>query len=165
MLKRIYLILLVMTTTLCGQSVLAKNLAHRLGVGFKDQFGVTNMPAIAAQYYPYDDLGFSASLAVNTETNNSGFGLMIKLYKLIFMEEHLNFYMGSGVGLLSKETSGVSSSGFELSGYVGGEFFLMGLDSLGFSFETGVGVTSISNGTKFRTIGDSPVRAGITFYF
>lgn len=142
----------------------AKNVAHRLGVGYKDQFSV-NLPSVAAQYYPYDDLGFSASLGVDTQTDNSAFGLMVKMYKIIFQEEHLNFFMGSGAGLLSKETSGKSASGFELTGFVGGEFFLMGLDSLGLTFEAGIGITSISNGVRFRTFGDSPIRAGIIFYF
>ena len=80
-------------------------------------------------------------------------------------EEHMNFYMGSGAGIISKETAGQSASGFELTGFIGGEFFIMGLDSLVFSFETGVGITSISNGVRFRTFGDSPMRAGMIFYF
>lgn len=144
----------------------AKNVARRLGVGFKDQFS-ESLPSVAAQYYPYDDLGFSAALGVDTRTDNSGFGLMVKLYRLLpnMQEEHMNFYMGAGAGLLSKETAGQTSSGFELSGFVGGEFFIMGLDSLGFSFEAGVGITSISNGVRFRTFGDSPLRAGMIFYF
>jgi hypothetical protein len=47
---------------------------------------------------------------------------------------------------------------------VGGEFFLNGLDSLGFTFETGVGVTNVKK-VRFRTVGDSFVSAGMVFYF
>ncbi len=150
---------------LFSQVGLAKNLAHRLGVGFKNQFSDPDVSGVAAQYYPYDDLGFSAALGVDTKTDNSKFGLMVRLNRIIFQEEHLNFYMGTGAGLLSAETAGRSESGFELAGFVGGEFFLMGLDSLGFSFEAGVGITSVSSGVRFRTFGDGPFRAGIIFYF
>ena len=74
--------------------------------------------------------------------------------------------MGGGVGLISTEISaGNNESGFELNGFAGVEFFLAGLDSLGFSLETGVGIASVESQTRFRTIGDSPLRAGATFYF
>jgi hypothetical protein len=77
----------------------------------------------------------------------------------------MHFYMGAGAGILSVETGGSNQSGFELIGFGGTEFFLAGLENLGFSFEAGVGVTSLSNSVRFRTVGDSPLRAGITFYF
>ncbi len=157
--------IIVCLVLLMGAEAFAKNLAHRLGVGYKNQFGDPDLNGIAAQYYPYDDLGFSAALGVDTKTDNSKFGFQVKLNRIIFQEEHLNFYMGTGAGLLTTETAGRSESGFELSGFVGGEFFLMGLDSLGFSFESGIGITSISSGVRFRTFADSPIRAGITFYF
>jgi hypothetical protein len=157
---------LILLLSLMAFEAESKNVARRLGVGFKDQFS-ESLPSVAAQYYPYDDLGFSAALGVDTRTDNSGFGLMVKLYRILpnMTEEHMNFYMGAGAGLLSKETSGQTASGFELTGFVGGEFFIMGLDSLGFSFEAGIGITSISNGVRFRTFGDSPLRAGMIFYF
>jgi hypothetical protein len=73
--------------------------------------------------------------------------------------------MGAGAGLLSQETAGRNESGFEVQAFTGVEFFLHGLENLGFSFETGIAITSMSSATRFRTFGDSPVRAGMTFYF
>lgn len=150
----------------------AKDLTNRLGVGYADQFGVEGgLPSLAVRYYPNPDLGVSAQLGVDTEEDNSKFGFLAKVYRIVFQEDNMNFYMGAGAGLISREkyntTAGTSDndSGFEVSGYVGGEFFFTGLDSLGFSFETGIGVTSISSEVRFRTIGDHPMRAGITFYF
>lgn len=147
-----------------GSTAQAKNLANRLGVGYKNQFSL-NIPSIAAQYYPSDDLGFSGSLGIQTESDNSKFGLMLKLYKIIFPEENMNFYMGAGAGLLSSKVGTVNNSGFEMSAYCGGEFFLPGLDSLGISFETGIGIVSLSNGVSFRTIAHTPIEAGMIFYF
>ena len=142
----------------------AKDLSNRLGVGYKNQFG-SDVPAVAMQYYPGADLGVSATLGVDTQKNSSRFGFLAKLHRIIFQEDNLNFYMGAGAGILSTETSGVSDSGFELMGFGGAEFFLAGLENLGFSFEAGTAVTSLASGVRFRTFGDSPLRAGITFYF
>ena len=157
-------ILIVLGILIVAQPLMAKSLINRLGIGYQNQFG-EELPAIAARYYPYEDLGFSAALGVDTESNNSKFGLLVKIYRAIFLEEHMNFYMGAGAGLLSIEKSGQSDSGFELSGFVGAEFFFMGLDSLGLTFEAGMGITSVKSGVRFRTIGDHPLRAGIIFYF
>lgn len=142
----------------------AKDLSNRLGIGYKNQSGI-DLPSLALQYYPGADLGVSAALGVDTQNNQSRFGFMAKLYRIIFQEDNLNFYMGAGAGLVSEETNGTNESGFDLMGFGGAEFFFPGLENLGFSFETGVGVTSISSGVRFRTIGDHPLRAGITFYF
>jgi hypothetical protein len=142
----------------------AKDLSNRLGIGYINQFA-SETPALAVQYYPGLDLGLSAALAVDTQRDNSSFGFMAKLYRIVFHEDNLNFYMGAGVGLVSQELPGQNESGFELMGFAGSEFFFTGLENLGFRFETGVGVTSLSSGVRFRTFGDHPLRAGIIFYF
>ena len=77
--------------------------------------------------------------------------------------------MGGGAGLISSSPAsggaGSTSSGFELQGFIGVEFFVPGLDSMGFNFQAGVGVTSTSGGVRFRTIGETPLTAGMYFYF
>ncbi|MES2963225.1 MAG: organic solvent tolerance protein [Bdellovibrionota bacterium] len=142
----------------------AKDLSNRLGIGYKNQFGA-DVPGVAVQYYPGADLGVSATLGVDTQQSSSRFGFMAKLYRVVFQEDSMNFYMGAGAGLLSQELTGRTDSGFELMGFGGSEFFLPGLENLGFSVEMGVAVTSLSNGVRFRTFGDSPLRAGMIFYF
>ena len=142
----------------------AKDLSHRLGVGFKNQF-TNDVPSVALQYYPGREIGLSAEVGVDTAKDASKFGLMAKIHRIVFEEQNLNFYMGAGAGLLSQETNGKNDSGFQLIGFAGAEFFLAGLENLGFSFELGAGVTSISSQVRFKTIGDSPLRAGMAFYF
>ncbi len=135
-------------------------------MGYSNQFGLDgDLPSIALRYYPNGDYGIMGALGVDTTEGESRFGAQAKILKLIFKEDNLNFYTGAGAGLVSQETSGKNNSGFDLSGFVGVEFFLPGLENLGLSFETGVGVTSIDNEVRFRTIGDHPLRAGIMFYF
>jgi len=140
-----------------------KDLSSRLGVGYSNQFS-EDLPSLAVQYSPNLDFGFSAALGVDTEDENSKFGFLAKFYRIIFTEPNMNFYMGAGAGILSREIQDETDSGFELSGFVGGEFFFSGLESLGFSFEAGVGITSIDD-VRFRTIGQHPLKAGIIFYF
>lgn len=165
MVRRVLQACLFSGLLLLTSSVFAKDLTNRLGIGYKNQFS-EDLPGIAAQYYPSSDIGVSGTLGVDTQSNNSKFGFMVKLYKIIFSEDNLNFYMGAGGGLLSTQvTGGQNESGFELAGYAGCEFFFTGLESLGFSFETGAGITSVSSGVRFRTFGDHPLRAGIMFYF
>ena len=145
----------------------AKDLTNRLGVGYSDQFS-ESMPSLSIRYYPDAKLGVGAALGVDTKEEESRFGFMAKLYRILgegFMEDQLNFYMGTGVGLISVEVGGESSSGFELIAYYGAEFFFTGLENLGFSFEAGVGVTSVDSEVRFRTMGDHPLKAGMTFYF
>lgn len=51
-------------------------------------------------------------------------------------------------------------------GTLGAEFFIPGLESVGFSFETGGALHNLSNGSmSFRTVGVSFIDAGMHFYF
>lgn len=144
----------------------AKDMGSRLGIGYSDQFGLTSsLPSLAVRYYPNNDYGLMGTLGVDTQKDNSRFAFGAKIFKVVFKEDHMNFYTGAGAGVISVETDGKTDSGFDLNGFFGTEFFFAGLDNLGFSFEAGVGITSISSEVRFRTIGDQPFRAGITFYF
>lgn len=144
----------------------AKDLAHRLGVGYSNQFGLdSDLPSIALRYYPNQDYGLMGALGVDTAKNNSRFGAQVKILKTVFREDNLNFYTGAGAGIVSRELNAKTDSGFDLSGFVGAEFFFPGLENLGFNMEAGVGVTSVSSEVRFRTIGDHPFKAGIFFYF
>lgn len=143
----------------------AKDLTNRLGVGYANQFS-TNVPSLAVRYFPDPKLSLGAELGVDTEQGNSNFGFAVNVHRIIFTEDNLNFYMGSSAGLISTQSSSsTTQSGFELSAFVGTEFFFAGLPNLGFSFEAGVGVTAISSQVRVRTIGDSPMQAGVIFYF
>jgi hypothetical protein len=150
-----------------------KDMSNRLGVGYSDSFSISPLPSVAVKYYPNNDWALSLALGIDTNTLNSGgnsdFGLGGKFYKTIFTESMLNFFMGAGAGLISQGPAsggtGTTSSGFELEGFGGCEFFIPGLENIGFDFLFGVGVTSISSGVRFRTIGESPLKAGMYFYF
>ena len=162
--RHLAFLLMISATLIWSSDAMAVDLANRLGVGYTNQLS-EDLPSITARYYPNSHTGLSLAVGVDTQDQFSKFGVLAKLYRVVFTEENMNFYVGGGAGLLSVETAGQNSSGFELMGFLGGEFFFTGLQSLGFTFEAGVGVRSDSDGTRFRTVGDHPLRGGIIFYF
>jgi hypothetical protein len=142
----------------------ARDMTNRLGVGYRNSLVTMSLPSIAAFYYPSSDLGLVGSLGIDTEETNSKFALSGSVRRIIFKEEHLNFFGAGQVAIVNNEVAGSKDSGFELAATVGAEFFLQGLESLGFQFETGAGITNVKK-TRFRTLGDSFVNAGLAFYF
>jgi hypothetical protein len=162
--RSFFLFALIVGTGLFGLPASAKDMSHRLGVGYSDNFAIS-IPSLAVRYYSTSEVGFSLHLGVNTESENSKFGFGGRFYKIIFPEDHMNFYMGAGAAILSSRVRTVNDSGFEMSAFGGAEFFIPGLDSLAMMFDAGVGIVSLSNGVNFRTIADSPLKAGMIFYF
>lgn len=142
---------------------LAKDMSSRIGFGYSDQFSVDNLESVAVRYYSEHTYGYSAAVGIDTTDKNNRYGALLKAYKIIFPEKNLNFYMGAGLGFLSVEVGSDKDSGVEVMGIIGAEFFLPGLDNLGFSFEAGLGVSTVGE-THLRTIGDHPLKAGIIFY-
>lgn len=155
---------LLLVIGLISSQAQAKDLTNRLGVGYRNSYVTFTLPSIAAFYYPSPDLGLVGTLGVDTEQDNSRFGLGVGVRRVIFKEDAMNFFMGGQVSMINNEVSTQKDNGFEIAATVGGEFFLHGLDSLGFSFESGVGITNVKK-TRFRTLGESFVNGGMAFYF
>lgn len=144
----------------------ARDLQGRLGLGFNDQFansrvaGSTSVPAVALKYAFTKDLALETALGFSTATpTNSVIGF--KLFKNIFFETNLNFYAMGGLGLV--RASGHSGTDF-IAGF-GSEFFIPGLESVGFSFEMGAAMTNITGSTALSTFGATFLDAGMRFYF
>jgi len=158
--------LIVLAAVLVGSfSANAKDMNHRLGVGPKHAFSITGLPALAVHYFPNSEYSFTGALGINTEQNNSEFGLQGGVRRILFEEKNMNFFIGGALGVISQETNGTNHSGFELLAGAGGEFFFQGLENLGFNFEMGIGVASLKKSNRFFTMARTPVHAGIIFYF
>lgn len=156
---------IVLTIMIAPKEVWSKDLTHRLGVGPKNPFSF-ELPSLGVNYYMEKDLGIVGAIGIDTTSANSKFGLMGGVRRIIFEETMLNFYYGGNFSLVSNEVASVTHSGFELTGLGGAEFFFQGLENLGFQLEAGLQIVSLSNGgTRFRTFADTPMRAGIIFYF
>lgn len=141
----------------------AKELVNRLGIGVKNDTSIS-IPAISVKYWPNSEIGVVGGLAIDTEKDNSRFAMSGGVQRIVFKEDNMNFTMGGELGLINREVSGDKQSGFYLSGLFGAEFFFAGLENLSLSFQGGVGVVSLKD-VRFRTIGDTPMQAAVTFYF
>lgn len=142
----------------------SKEMTQRLGVGIKNNTS-QSLPSLAAVYHVSGNLAMTGGFGVDTQKDYSALQMQVGVRHVIFHETNLHFYAGGQIGLVSfEEPIDGKSSGFEADVLMGTEFFFAGLENLGFTFEGGLGLSSVKN-TRIRTIADSPVKAGIIFYF
>lgn len=154
----------ILALSLWPLGVQAKDLTHRLGLGFKNNTS-QSIPSLAAVYYYSKELAFTGGVGLDTRKNNSAMQINAGARKMIYFENNLNFYVGGQLGLINYETpADGKNTGFEVLGLFGAEFFFAGLENLGFTAEAGVGLSTAKE-TRLRTTADDPLRAGIVFYF
>jgi len=156
-------VLSVLLLTLTSTPVLARDLQGRVGLGYNAQFDNAStaggVSALSLKWAVTKDIAINPIVGVATSNpGNSVFG--VKFYKNVFYETNLNFYFLLGGGLVT----GGGASGAQVLGGFGAEFFIPGVESLGFSFEAG-GALSTLSGTILKTYGASLLNAGIHFYF
>ncbi len=143
----------------------ARDLQGRLGLGFNNEFAsstaANGVPGISFKYAMTRDIAGEAVVGVaTTQPGNSVFAA--KFFKNLFLETNLNFYFMLGGGILNAS----NSSGAEFIGGFGSEFFIPGIESLGFSMEVGGSFENLTTGSfALRTLGVSFLNAGMRFYF
>ncbi len=143
----------------------ARDLQGRLGLGFNNEFAnatATNgVPGVSFKYAMTRDIAAEAVVGVaTTQPGNSVFAA--KFFKNLFLETNLNFYFMLGGGILNAS----NASGAEFIGGFGTEFFIPGIESLGFSMEVGGSFENLTTGSfALRTLGVSFLNAGMRFYF
>lgn len=146
------------------QQAAARDMQGRLGLGYNAEFAnslvAERTPGISVKYGLTRDIaaegiiGLSTSSPANTVTG-------IKFFKNVFYETNLNFYFMLGGAILTAN----SRSGVEFLTGFGVEFFIPGLESVGFACETGGSVDNVTGSFVLRTLGVSFLDAGIHFYF
>ncbi len=137
----------------------SKDLSGRVGFGFINQFA-SGVPSLSLKYGMSKDIHWLATFGVDTSspTRVVAGG---KFFKNLFYETSLNFYATLGLAYVSDVQAGIESLAA-----LGAEFFIPGIDSLGLSFEAGIGVgNSRGESIALRTIGQTFLHAGMHFYF
>jgi hypothetical protein len=138
---------------------LAKDLRGRVGVGFHSQLG--QMSALSARYAlpmpkPTQNVQveLDVGLDVSTEaTNYMGGGRV--LYGFL-AEDNLTLYGAAGAAWIGGENN------LRVQPALGAEFFLFGLENLGFSAEWGLNLDMGEN-SGVRTVGAAA--AGVHYWF
>ena len=142
----------------------ARDLQGRLGLGYNAEFVNTlvdqRVPAISIKYGLTRDIAAEVAFGITT-TTPSDTVTAIKFFKNIFYETNLNFYFMLGGAVLSAQSRG----GAEFMGGFGVEFFIPGIESLGFATETGGTFDNLTGSFALRTLGVSFLDAGFHFYF
>ena len=141
---------------------LAFDKTNRLGLGASTQLQ-TNFPALSFKLQKNKTFAFGGLLGVSSDTQNGGQGIGVKLYRNIFDEPQLNFYMSGMGAFLNNKVNSTSYSGFQFDLSFGSEFHFTGLNSLGLSFEFGVSAYKLNN-FIFRTLGNNFFVSSVHFY-
>ncbi|RLA67271.1 MAG: hypothetical protein DRQ88_03660 [Epsilonproteobacteria bacterium] len=150
--------------TLSSQ-LFARSYVGHLGLGVSTQL-VNDIPSISIKNYSSDSFAWGLMGNFSTADDNGGWGIGGKVYKNFFAEPHLFFFVAGMFGVVnSKSYSNDSDSqtGIQADLTAGSEFFIPGLESLGFSFETGLSLNTI-NEFVVETSGSTFVTAEIHFY-
>lgn len=147
-----------------AQQASGRELEGRLGLGYNSQFSNTSaqqrVPGVSIKYGLTREIAVEGVVGLATSSpSNTVAG--IKFFKNLFYETNLNFYSMLGGAVLSAN----GRSGAEFLAGFGVEFFIPGLESLGFAVETGGSFDNLSGSFVLKTMGVSFLDAGIHFYF
>jgi hypothetical protein len=135
---------------------------NRLGIGLSNQLK-NSFPALSFKIQKNRSFAYGGMAGFSSSADNGGYGVGLKLYKNLFDEPQLNFYMAGLGALLSNTVNQTSTTGFQLDLSFGSEFHLQGLNSIGLSFEFGVSIYQNQN-LVFQTLGNNFIVSGIHFY-
>lgn len=163
--KKIYYFMFL--ASLISSSALARDMHGRLGLGYNGEFGNTyatpiayRIPGISLKYAFTRDIAIEGVIGMAT-TSPTNSVTALKFFKNLFYETNLNFYFTIGGGVIA--TNG-AAGGAAIAAF-GAEFFIPGVDSLGFAVETGATFDNVTGSYTVRTLGVSFLDAGIHFYF
>lgn len=145
-----------------SSGALALEKTNRLGVGMTNQLK-NDFPALSFKIQKTKSFAYGAMAGLSTADSNGGYGLGVKMYRNIFDEPQLNFYLSGMGAILSNKIVGTTYTGFQFDLSFGSEFHFTGLNSLGFSFEFGVSAHKKKD-FVFETLGSHFIVAGIHFY-
>jgi len=163
--KKVIIILSVyLSAFLVGSISFSKPMPQRLGLGIKNNTA-QSIPSLAIVYNINNDMALTGGFGFDSRRDYSTSQVNIGIRHAIFHETNLHFYGGGQAAIVSYEdpTNG-KKSGFEANLVLGTEFFFSGLENVGFTFEGGLGLSTVYN-TRVRTLALHPLEAGLIFYF
>lgn len=151
---------MILALALLVDPAAAKDLRSRVGVGFHQGFGDTSalsfrfgVPAAS----PTMNLQVEADVGLDISSAATGFFAGGRALWGVVAEDNLNLYVGAGAGYLG------ASKAVRVQPVLSAQFFLFGLENLGFSAEWGVNV-DLGTASRVTTIGGGPA-AAVHYYF
>ena len=157
--------LLALALFLAPSLLQARHMEGRTGFGITlHDFNTT--PCLSLRYHMSNYQSAVVLLGFDTDDDRKTFVVGGKFYQNAHIEENLNFYVGLGGYAIANKlpTEATTSTGLEISGILGGEWFFSGLPNLGFQFETGVALRTVRR-ISFATMGSGFFGGAIHYYF
>lgn len=154
---------LLLTIFFFAANAFALNLQNRLGIGFSNQL-ITGGPVLSIKLQNAYNFAIGGLLGVSSEENDTNYAAGLKLYRIIYDEPQLTFYLAGMGAFFTYEFEEETHSGHQLDASFGSEFHFQGLESIGFSFEFGLGASRFEDKNRFSTIGNSFVKSAVHFY-
>jgi hypothetical protein len=158
---RLYITLCLLILTL--SPAFALNKVGRMGVGMSNQL-INEIPALSVKIQQNRQYALGALLGFRSGDDDTLYGAGLRLYRVIYEEPLLNFYMAASLISLNFQEQDKTKSGYQVDGTFGSEFHFDGLESIGFSFEFGLSLNRGPNGSSFETLGQNFLKAAIHFY-
>ena len=137
----------------------------RLGIGMSNQVA-TGIDTISLKLQRSRSMAIGGLIGLDSNSDASKYALGLKVYRNIYEEPQLTFY-SAFTGIMFTyfdETADKTNNGYQVEGAFGSEFSFQGLESLGFSFEFGLGLVNNDNKTTLQTMGHSVIKSAIHFY-
>lgn len=158
----LFLAFLSFSTFSLSEQASAYDKVNRLGLGMSNQLK-NDFPAISFKMQKNRSFAFGGLFGLSSNPETGGYGVGLKVYRNLFDEPQLNFYIAGMGALLSNKENRTNYSGFQFDLSMGSEFHFSGLQSLGFSFEFGASAFKKKD-FVFETLGNSFVVSAIHFY-
>lgn len=143
----------------------ARDMHGRMGLGYNGQFASTQqtngVPAISIRYGLTSRMQVEVIGGFYSGINGTGVAAL-KFMQTIHPETYMNFYWLAAGGYVGAG----GKSGTEWLGGLGTEFFIPGIESVGFAFETGLSYENLTSSSfVLKTFGLSFINVGMHFYF
>lgn len=142
----------------------ATSLTGRLGLGMSS-IVPSGMKTLSLKLQRNSSTALGGIFGLDSSPDASLYAVGLKLYRIIYDEPQLNFYSAFGASMFTYQNNSQDvEQGSLLEGVFGTEFMFQGLESVGFSFEFGMGIENYQDTTSFKTLGNSMIQSAVHFY-
>jgi hypothetical protein len=165
--KRILLITLILVSSqlVSSPSTLAASQVGRLGVGMSNHI-ISGLPTISMKLQRNRSSALGGLFGIDSSPDGSFYALGLKYFRLIYEEPQLNFYSALGGAMFTYNNieNDATEQAYQIDGVFGTEFSFQGIESVGFSFEFGIGMNNYQGDTHISTLGYNVVQSAVHFY-
>lgn len=137
----------------------------RLGIGMSNHLP-TNMQTLSVKLQRNRSTAIGGLFGLDSSSEGSNYALGAKIFKNIYEEPQLNFYSSGSLNIFTYEDTeeDKTKQGYLMDATFGAEFSFQGLESIGLSFEFGLGLSQYNGESHFQTVGYNVIQSAIHFY-